>query len=372
MKILCLSYEYPPLGGGGSIICQGLATALSKCGNQVDILTSGCKSLPAYECQNGISIYRTRCIRRDISHTNSFELATVLYPMFAKACELVSKNSYDINHTHFIIPTGVVSHWLYHKTGLPYVITIHGSDVPGYNKDRFTLEHKLVAPYWKRIINRSSGIISPSIALKQLLPQKMYVPVTVIPNGFSPSPGDIDFESKEDIVLVVTRMFERKGVQYLLEAIRDINTHWEFVIVGDGPYLPKIKALAANLKQRISITGCIKGKQLSDLYRRAKIFVFPSVKENFPVVLLEAMDAGCAIITSSDKGCSEAVGQAALKITPRNSQKIRAALNHLLNNDEEIKRLSNLARQRIRQLAWPKIACQTKNLFEKVLTSGNL
>jgi len=285
--------------------------------------------------------------------------------------ELMSQHQYDINHTHFVIPTGVVSHWLYRKTGLPYIITAHGSDVPGYNPDRFQFDHKLVAFYWKRIIGSCKLIISPSNFLKSLIQKKIDAQVTVVNNGFCPSEMHPDLNGKKNMVLVVTRMFERKGVQYLVEAIRNMKTDWKFVVAGDGPYLPVLKKMAAGLDHKICFTGFIKGKPLSDLYRAAKIFVFPSAKENFPVVLLEAMDSGCAIITTTDSGCSEVVGPAALKVDPRSAGQIRSALNRLMSSPESINRLSVLAKERIAQLAWPNIARQVESLFKSASGPDN-
>jgi glycosyltransferase involved in cell wall biosynthesis len=276
--------------------------------------------------------------------------------MYSKALELMSQQYYDINHTHFVIPTGVVSYWLYRKTGLPYLITAHGSDIPGFNPNRFKFEHKLVTWYWRRIVRHSRMIISPSNFLKSLILQKIDVPVTVINNGFTPSGDHSAPVAKRNIMLVVTRMFERKGVQYFLEAIRNMKTDWEFVIAGDGPYLSTLKKISSKLSQKVRFTGFIKGKALMDFYRAAKIFVFPSVMENFPMVLLEAMDAGCAMITTKDAGCSEAVGQAAVMVEPRSADQIRSALDELMHNQSEINRLSKLAKERAAELAWPQIA----------------
>ena len=61
---------------------------------------------------------------------------------------------YDVNHTHFIVPTGLLARLLKSWTGLPFVVTIHGSDVPGYNPDRFGLEHRLLGPLWRWILQR--------------------------------------------------------------------------------------------------------------------------------------------------------------------------------------------------------------------------
>jgi glycosyltransferase involved in cell wall biosynthesis len=363
MKILCLSYEYPPLGGGGSVVCQGLAMSLAKLGHRVDVVTSHFKDLAWFEEQAGVNIHRVKCTRRNPWGTNTLELMTLLRPMYSKALELMSQHYYDINHTHFVIPTGVVSYWLYRKTGLPYIITAHGSDIPGFNPNRFKFEHKLLAWYWRRIVRHSRMIISPSNFLKSLILRTIDVPITVINNGFTPSEVHSSPVAKKNIVLVVTRMFERKGVQYLLEAIRNMKTDWEFVIAGDGPYLSTLKSISSQIGQKVRFTGFIKGKTLMDFYRAAKIFVFPSVMENFPMVLLEAMDAGCATITTKDAGCSEAVGRAAVMVEPRNADQIRSALNQLMHDQLEINRLSKLARERAAELAWPQIAHQVEKLL---------
>jgi glycosyltransferase involved in cell wall biosynthesis len=142
-----------------------------------------------------------------------------------------------------------------------------------------------------------------------------------------------------------------------------MKTDWEFVIAGDGPYLSTLKNIASQISQKVRFTGFIKGKALMDFYRAAKIFVFPSVMENFPMVLLEAMDAGCAMITTKDAGCSEAVGRAAVMVEPRSADQIRSALDQLMHNQSEINRLSRLAKERAAELAWPQIAHQVERLL---------
>jgi glycosyltransferase involved in cell wall biosynthesis len=103
-------------------------------------------------------------------------------------------------------------------------------------------------------------------------------------------------------LLVVTRMFERKGVQYTLRALAQMRGQLDVNIVGDGPYLPTLKSLAKELGVDARFWGHIDNDSqgVKDLYERAAIFVFISEVENFPLVLLEAMIAGAAIITSSD------------------------------------------------------------------------
>ncbi len=366
MKLLCLNYEYPPIGGGGAVVCEGLAEALIQKGYSIDVVTSRMGGLPLHENRNGVDIHRAKCLRLHPHYVNLPEMLTLVVPMYLKALGLIRRKTYHLNHTHFIFPSAIVSYLLKKRTGLPYVITCHGSDVPGYNPDRFKLSHSLLGFFWKRVVAESSGVVAPSHFMKMLVQSRMPVPVEVIPNGYRPS-THID-SVKENRILTVTRMFERKGIQFLIKAAESLNTGWQILVAGDGPFMSKLRELAKNVPS-IKFLGFVKGHKLSDLYQTSKIFVFPSTEENFPVVLLEAMSAGCAIITTDAPGCVEVVGNAAIKTRRRNAADLREAIEILVQNEFEINRLSRLARNRFSNFTWAKVS-QRYDRFFKTHTGG--
>ncbi len=118
-----------------------------------------------------------------------------------------------------------MSYLLNKVTGLPYIITVHGSDVPGYNPDRFQLAHKLTHWLWQAIVRNSVGLICPSNHIKRLVRLYSDHPITIIPNGITVKTAPV--VEKQNQILVVSRFFKRKGVQYLLNAIRDMDTDWK-------------------------------------------------------------------------------------------------------------------------------------------------
>jgi len=365
VKILSLTYEYPPIGGGGSIVASALNETLVHFGDEVEVVTSTMKGLDRNTAVGGVRIHRTACWRRHRHYTTTPELATTLLPAYLRAAQVIQRFRPDLIHTHFVIPSGAIAAALSRRFGLPYVITAHGSDIPGYNPDRFQLMHTLVRPLWRRIMRGAALVTSPSHYLEGLIHEHIDVPVTVIPNGYTPAPrlG----RQKRNLVLVVTRLFPRKGVQYFLDAIRSLPGDWEFVVAGDGPYLASLQRQAKRLGVPVRFTGFVDRTTLRGLYEEARIMVFPSVRENFPIVLLEGMDAGCAIITTDDDGCAEVIGRAGIIVPRGGSAGIRTALEQLMADRAECDRLGARARERARSFRWPMVAQRFRQAFAQVL-----
>ena len=372
MRILMLNYEYPPLGGGASPVTKSLSEELVKFGHTVDVVTMGFKGLKEKEEINGVTIYRVPCIRKKQGVCQTHEMLSYCYSAFRFLPKLLRENKYDICHTHFIIPTGIVSYL--NKNKIPYIITSHGSDVPNYNPDRFGIQHKLLKPLWNGIVKNAECITSPSEYLKNLIlenfDEENYCDkIKVIPNGIYPE--NFKPKKKEKKVLVVTRLFERKGVQYIIDAMRDIK-NYELVICGDGPYLKKLEHQISKLNvTNIHLLGYISYERLKYEYETSSIFVFTSTAESFGIVLLEAMSSGCAIITTNNSGCSEVVDDAALLVRPKKSSNIKEALIKLINNDQLRNELGAKARKRVEEnFTWKIIAEQYLSVYEDRIIKG--
>ena len=351
MRILMTSYEFPPIGGGGSAVVAGLSRMLVASGHEVDLVTMSFRGCPNEEEVAGVRVHRVPCLRRSKSNCTAPEALTYVAGALPVIRRLLARNHYDVLHAHFILPDGLLAWRVWRETGLPYVITAHGTDVPGYNQHRLRLAHQLVRPLWKRVVAGASRIISPSEILEQLVIAQRPGPAKtlVIPNGLEV--GEYAPRPQGSRILVVTRMLERKGVQYVLDALAQSPVEPEVHIVGDGPYLPELRRKAAALGSTAKFWGWLDNRspQLHELYQSSGIFVFPSEAENFPIVLLEAMAAGLAIITSEGTGCAEVVGDAGLLVPVRDPKAISRALARLIENPELRRSLGAAARRRIEE-----------------------
>lgn len=363
-----LSYEFPPLGGGGSRVVYGLTKELVKTGYKVDLVTMGYKGLRKFEDLGGVKIHRVSCMRPHVSVCHPPEM--IVYILFAlpRIINLTMKNKYIIIHTHFIYPDGVMACVIKKITGIPAVITAHGSDVPDFNPNRFKFLHKLFLPLWRKITGYVDRIISPSETLEKLiLKHNPGVKSTVIPNGIDIDQIHFTNEKKQKRILIVSRIFDRKGIQYILRALKDVKLEHEIHIVGEGPYLGTLRQIANQLNLNVKFWGHLdnEGAQLKNLYETSQIFVFPSEAENFPVVLLEAMAAGMAIITTKETGCSEVVGNCALLVKSKDPEDIKKSLIKLTNDPVLCGELGDTARKRVeKRFSWSEIVWKYIELYK--------
>jgi glycosyltransferase involved in cell wall biosynthesis len=194
------------------------------------------------------------------------------------------------------------------------------------------------------------------------------LPIRVVPNGIDLDKFDPG-RPKQKRVLVVTRMFERKGVQYILKAVEGLDLNHEIHIVGDGPYLETLRRLADDLKVDVKFWGQLDNAlgPLIELYETSDIFILASEAENFPIVLLEAMAAGLAIITTQGTGCAEVIGDAGLLIEPRDPESLRNAVVRLAKDPALCGQLGRLARKRLEtRFGWSAVADQYLDLYKSL------
>ena len=369
LNILMLNYEYPPVGGGGATVTAQLCEHLVESEHSVDVVTMRYQNLPHQERVNGVTIYRAPSYRSRADICKTHEMATYLFGARKTVLSLARQHQYDIIHTHFIIPTGPLAHWLHKKTAIPYLVTCHGSDVPGYNPDRFGWQHRLLMPYWKKLVRAVPVLVSPSKALRDLM--KSHCPdvdVSIIPNGYEGAKFNTN-QKRNSSILMCSRLLQRKGFQYVIEAVKDLELNWQVHVIGEGPYRQTLEQLAQGSKTPIIFHGWLDRDhpKFKELYETSEIFVFPSEMENFPTVLLEAMSASCAIITSTAGGCPEVVGDAGLLVEPQNPSIIREKIQSLINDKQLRADLAARAAQRVQQFTWSHITRKYLDLYHNTI-----
>src|SRR5215212_10584875 len=377
-----LNYEFPPLGAGGSTSSYHLARTLVELGNDVDVITMSLSGIPHMETMDGIRVFRVPSIRarREVCHTH--EMGTYVLSGLLKAASLAKQRHYDLCNAHFIVPTGPIAYAIKRLRGLPYVLTARGSDVPGHNPNRFRFDHQLLRPMWRGLVRDADAVVAVSRHLaSRIEAQAPGVSVMTIPNGCSPL-GPIDDGARGSSstgpgprngrmkVLMVTRLHEFKGVQYMLEAASRVPLDLEINIVGDGPYRATLEAQAARIGKPVRFWGWLdrSAADMWRLYRESSVFVFPSEREGSPTVVQEAMSAGLAVVAADAAGTPEVVGDAGILVSPKDPAGIANALVRLAGDPALVHELGERARERVRtEFDWRDLAQRYVELYADVL-----
>jgi glycosyltransferase involved in cell wall biosynthesis len=383
MKVLLLNYEFPPAGGGGGYATKNIARSLSEMGVEVEILTARIDSDNDSEELNGIPIHRVASWRRGLHDCGLRGAYTFVIGAALMRRKLHAQNHYDLEHFFFSMPTGLLS-LLPNKRGpIPTVISIRGSDVPGYDPFNRKVEfiHSLTKPITRRIWKGAEKVIALSGALADLarntLPDLDY---GVIPNGVDElqfSPPETRKDSSSLQLVTVARLLERKGIQVIIQACaQPEKLPVELSIVGTGPYEEELRdyVKAFGMEDRVRFLGYVSNHELPMLYERMDAFVLPSETESFGLVFTEAMSCGLPILASDIGGIPETVrhGIDGLLCPPGHPELLRHNIEAMIANRDSRIRMGQAGRQRVLDhYTWHRIAAQYLDTYTSVLSSAS-
>jgi glycogen synthase len=298
MRILVLNYEYPPLGGGAGVATAALAQGLVERGIAVDVVTAS--ATPDSERRNatrenerlpepGLRLYRVRSRRTGVHEAGMVGAASYLVHALPVVRRLLRTNQYDALHVFFSLPTGAMLPFLPLR-GVPVVVSLRGSDVPGYDPHHTGVQrmHRLLKPLTRWIWRRADRVVALSASLGRLtsdtLPGLRYA---VVPNGvdltlFHPPEAANQARVRRVRCLAVARLVERKGLGCLIRAFALLERgRFELDIVGDGPDRQALRDLAVRLgvAEEIRFLGSLSRAMVAERYREADLFTLPSTAE---------------------------------------------------------------------------------------------
>lgn len=336
-RVLMLNYEYPPFGGGTGIACmQLLQTLVADRSVAVDLVTSGPgPGVQRQRLSDLVAIHHLPIGKRDRQLWRASELASWTVKAFAYSRGLIGAGNYDLCHCWGSWPAGVIGHAFRQK--LPYIVSLRGSDVPGYN-DRLRLLDPLVLRHLaRRVWFAAERVLAVSDSLRELaLETRSDATIEVARNGIDLQrfrPGDV--VGRPDL-LFVGRLIERKGVDHLVEAFRrisEIDPKITLSIVGGGPQRPRLEAMSRErgLESRIGFCGQLDLAGVAEAYRQAGILLLPALADALPNVVLEAMASGLAIVTTRT-GAAEMIRDNGIVIESADPAAITGAVERYLND----------------------------------------
>ncbi|MFC1926565.1 glycosyltransferase family 4 protein [Chloroflexota bacterium] len=373
MRVLILNYEFPPLGGGAANACYYIVTELATRNICVDLVTSSATN--TFELENigkTANIYRLSIGKKAIHYWTQREILTYSWKARFFIKKLLAQNQYDLCHAFFGIPCGAIA-YLFRKQ-MPYIVSLRGSDVPGFNK-RFSFQYVFLKPVIKRVWHNSYAVIANSLGLKELAQRtSSSCDIGVIYNGIDTKqfkPAEKNSKSKLRI-LCVSRLIQRKGVESLIKALaglkEDFGDTFDVLIVGEGNLEQELKQLAIKLglAETIAFTGYVEHSELPDIYASSDIFVLPSLSEGMSNTVLEAMACGLPIITTDTGGSNELINGNGVILTSTDPDTIALALRELIGSSELRVSMSNRSRELAEKFSWSNVATEYLRIYEEM------
>jgi len=380
MRLLILNYEFPPLGGGAGNASKNISKELVKLGHEVTVITTWFKGLAAREDLDGYKIIRVRSRRQRIDQSNVLEMLHFAHLAAMHASWILKKESRDYILSFFALPTGLSAWYINRKSGIPYILSLRGGDVPGFLPATLRWHHWASAPLTRRVWKNASAIVANSEGLKKLA-ERTAIPlgkrIVCIPNGIDTEmfrPKEVHAKHREDLfsILFVGRLAEQKGVTFLLKALalikskdRSASNSMLCTLIGDGPLRSKLEreAKELGLQDNVAFRGWIDRALLPQEYTNSTICVSPSSEEGMSNVVLEAMASGLAVITTDVAGNNEIVQSGINGIVIKNMSELPGAILDLYYDAAKAKSLGQAARKATLGWDWGKTATQYGNLL---------
>lgn len=383
-RILFFNYEYPPLGGGAANATAHLLQEYAKRGDvHVELITSAldeeyeCLEIAPHVIVHRIPIGKTK---DTLHYQTQKELLTYTWRSYRFALQLTKEKSFDLTHSFFAIPCGVISLALKWQRKLPYVVSLRGADVPGYS-DRFVHIYKYLTILIRRVWKGSSFVVTNSKGLTELAqkssPQQ---PFEEIFNGidtqhFSQGMRNADDRTKEFRILCASRLSHRKGFHYAIDALPKLIEKYPHVKMifagGDGGVMQKLKgqAQALSVHKYVSFTGHYVKDEAPDIYRNADLFLMPSLNEGMSNNLLEALASGMPVLMTPVGGAEELVhdGDNGYLLELRNGDDIAKKIITFIENDEQCVYMGRASRDIALSLRWEVAAQKYVALYNKTV-----
>ena len=336
MKIAMIGHKrIPSREGGIEIVVEEISQRLAALGHTVHAYNRKGKFVHGSENDNSkIKMYKGIKIIH-VPTINKKGLDALVYSFFAVIRALFGK--YDVIHFHAEGPGVMIL--ITRLFGIRSVSTIHGLDWKTPKWGNFA--RKYIQYGEKVIAKHANEIIVLSSSNRDYFLENYNRSTNFIPNGVNkPEIRKASLITEKygfhgrDYILFLSRLVPGKGLEYLIDAFKQIKTETSLVIAGGSShtdeYVKEIRERAAG-DNRIIFTGFVQGELLDELFCNCTAYTLPSDSEGMPISLLEAMSYGCTCLVSDIPELTEIVGDYAVTFKKSNTSDLRDKLSQLIS-----------------------------------------
>lgn len=369
LNIVMLGHKrIPSREGGIEIVVEELSTRMVALGHRVTCLNRAGKHVSGREfdtadqkAYQGVQIKKVPTL--DIKG-----LAAMVASVTGAFVAAFGK--YDLVHFHAEGPCAML--WLPKLFGKRCVATVHGLDHQRAKWGKFARAYIMLGE--KCAVRFADEIIVLSKGVQKYFKETYNRETVLIPNGVTkPETREADQINeqfgltKDSYILYLGRLVPEKGIHYLIEAYKKIDTAKKLVIAGGSSdsdaYGAELKTIAAE-DDCILFTGFVQGRMLEELYSNAYLYVLPSDLEGMPLSLLEAMSYGNCCVVSDIAECADVVEDKAYIFPRGNVAELAECLASLCKDSAAVDAMKISATFVCGKYNWDDVTRRTLELYQ--------
>lgn len=361
MRALFLTHNFPRYAGDpvGSFVLR-LAVSLQAQDIDVRVVAPAAPEVPPADVIEGIRVTRFRYAPRKLetlAYTGTMgaqvrqfwpaRLAMVgfLAGGYRAALRVLRDWEADVVHAHWWFPGGLVARGLRSHVGIPYVVTMHGSDI------RLAGAAPGAAKLFRSVSRRAAAMTTVSTWLarqaQRLDPacQPQVAPMPVVPELFQPGGARVPGR-----MLFIGKLTEQKGLHHVLRAMTLMTTRATLDVVGagrvDDAHLREL-AMRLGVAERVNWHPLLSQQELAQLYRMASVHVIPAVEEGLGMTAVEALLSETPVVAFDSGGLPDVVipDRTGLLVPPGDAAALASALDRVLGQPALAARLGQEGRR---------------------------
>ena len=360
----------PSREGGIEIVVEELSTRMVALGHEVTCYDRRGHHVSGKEFDTKKRVEYKGIKLKTVPTINQKGLAAMSSSFFGAIMSAFGK--YDIVHFHAEGPCAML--WFPKLFGKRCIATIHGLDHQRAKWGRFASAYIMLGE--KCAVKYADEIIVLSEHVQNYFKDRYKRETKFIPNGVNKpiiQKANLIKEKygieKDKYILFLGRLVPEKGIKYLIEAFKQVQTDKKLVIAGGTSntekFFEELKEIAKD-DDRIIFTGFVQGRILDELYSNAYVYTLPSDLEGMPLSLLEGMSYGnCCLVSNIDE-CTSVVEDKAIVFEKSDVTDLKEKLQLLCDNDNIVSDYKSSAADFICQkYNWDDIVRKTIQLYEK-------
>lgn len=371
LKIAMLGHKrIPSREGGIEIVVEELCTRMAELGHDVTCYNRKGHHVSGKDFDNEVSDTYKGIKIKNVFTIDKRGIAAMTASVTGAIAAAFGK--FDVVHFHAEGPCAML--WLPKLFRKRCIATIHGLDHQRAKWGKLASTYIMLGE--KCAVKFADEIIVLSEGVQKYFMDTYGRKTQFIPNGVNRPvlrKADIIKEKfgleKDSYLLFLGRLVPEKGIRYLIEAFKQVQTDKKLVIAGGSSdteeFAEELKQLAEE-DNRILLTGFVQGAELDELYSNAYVYTLPSDLEGMPLSLLEAMSYGNCCLVSDIEECASVVEDKAMIFKKSDVKDLKEKLQEACEDSEMVAGYKKEAADFIcEKYSWDDIVKRTLMLYKK-------